>query len=122
MKIYEQKASGYVEGVKEGYNGWAFILGPLWYLGVGMFGKAILLMIIALMIATFFSALGVILFWVYIGAVANRHYEDYLITKGYTVVQKKSNKKNSNKWECENCEKGFATKKLTENHEKRCKK
>jgi hypothetical protein len=120
MKIYEQKASGYVEEVKEGYNGWAFLFGPLWYLHVGMFGKAILLMFAALAISLFFSYVTIIIFWCYIGAVANRNYEDHLINKGYTVVRKKSNK-NPNKWECENCEKRFATKKSTENHEKRCK-
>ncbi len=127
MKIYEQKASGYTEEVKEGFNGWAFLFGPFWFLVKGMVGKAILTFIVALIIYWIFDIVGVLIFWIIIGDLANRQYQDYLVKKGYSVVKHKDTKQSKEEnekeleWECDFCGKNFKTKKEAEKHEKNCK-
>jgi hypothetical protein len=130
MKLYKQKASGYTEEVGEGFNGWAFLFGPLWYLFKGMIGRAILVFFGVLLLSLVLSWFGAIVGWIIVGATANRSYEDYLIKKGYSVVHKKQKEEEPEeddeeeelKWQCDFCGKKFRTKKEAEEHEKKCKK
>jgi len=125
MKIYKQKASGYTEEVGEGFNGWAFLFGPLWFLFKGMIGFAILSLIGAFFAYAIFNIIGALIFWIIVGSIANKRYEDYLIGKGYSVVHKKQKEEDDEeelKWQCDFCGKKFKTKKGAEEHEKKCKK
>ncbi|MBU2577156.1 MAG: DUF2628 domain-containing protein [Nanoarchaeota archaeon] len=88
-RIYKQKASGYIEEVGIGFNGWAFFFGPLWFLVKGMIGMMLLVFIGNLLIASFFGWIGSILFCIIIGATANRTHEDHLIKKGYSILKPK---------------------------------
>jgi len=127
MKTYKQKASGYTEEVGEGFNGWAFLFGPLWYLFKGMIGRAILVFFGVLLLSLVFSWFGVIIAWIIVGATANRSYEDYLVKKGYSVTKSKKEEEPEEdndeelKWKCDFCNKKFKTKKEAEEHEKKCK-
>jgi multidrug efflux pump subunit AcrB len=125
MRLYKQKASGYTEEVGEGFNGWAFLFGPLWYLFKGMIGRAILVFFGVLILSLVLSWFGAIIGWIVMGATANRSYEDYLIKKGYSIVNKREKEEELEedelKWECDFCSKKFKTKKEAEEHEKRCK-
>lgn len=125
MKIYKQKASGYTAEVDEGFNGWTFLFGPLWYLYKGMIGRAILTFFGMFILVLVLNWIGGIIGWIVMGATANRSYEDYLISRGYTIVKpiKKTEENESElKWECEYCGKEFNIKKEAESHEKQCSK
>ena len=122
MKIYKQKASGYREEVEEGFNWWALLFGPFWFLFKGMVGKAILTFLGAMFTYLVFNSVGAIIFWIVMGVIANKQYEDYLIKKGYSVIKKEKLPKESEfKWQCDICGKKFKTKKEAEKHEKICK-
>ena len=116
MKLYEQKASGRTEEVGEGFNVFAFLFGPLWYLFKGMIGRAILVFFGVLLLTIVLNWFGAVIGWIIMGATANRTYENYLISKGYTIVkkgvkeEKKEEKKEAKKepepeYYCEYCDK-----------------
>jgi len=93
MKIYTQKASGYTEEVDEGFNGWAFLFGALWYLYKRMIWQAIGVFVGIIILVVLFGWIGAIIGWFIIGFTANRTYESFLITKGYTSQNIRSHKK-----------------------------
>jgi hypothetical protein len=93
MKTYHLKSSGDLEEVKQSYNFLAFFFGFLWYLFGGMFGKAVIIFLGSVIIVTYFGTWGLFLFSIYLGAVANKHREKYLRSKGYKIVPKKQAEK-----------------------------
>ena len=60
--------------VDNGWNWWAFIFGPLWYLWKGMFIRALILFLITV----FTAGLAAPIIWIYCGWKGNK---DYLGTK-----------------------------------------
>lgn len=89
MKIYQQKSSGDIKEVQEGFNIWALLFGVFWYLYKGMIKQAFFTFIGMSILVYVFNMMG-FLGWIYVGSVANRSYADFLESKGYTL--KKSNK------------------------------
>jgi len=131
MKLYKQQASGYTEEINEGFNGWAFLFGPLWYLSKGMIGRAILVVIGVILLSIPLSWVGAVIGWLIVGATANRSYEDYLVKKGYSIVshkenqeQKKEEKKEIKKGEvkhvCEYCDREFKSNEVLQKHHETC--
>jgi hypothetical protein len=121
MKHYKQKASGNIEEVYEGFNGWAFLFGPIWFLVKGMVGMMFWVLIGNLLISSLFGLIGGLIFWIIIGGTANSSYEQYLIKRGYSILKPKK-KKREKKWDCDYCKKDFYTKVECEKHEKTCRK
>lgn len=115
MKIYKQKASGYCEEVDEGFNWFAFLFGPLWYLFKGMIGLAILVFLGLFLLSLILGWFGAIIGWVIMGTTGNKSYEDHLISRGYSVI------KNKTPWKCLYCKKEFGNKEKLDSHEERCK-
>jgi hypothetical protein len=64
---------------KSGFNWWALLFGPLWYFAKGLWGKGLLLLLVAVVAAgiTFMIfGIGGWLVWIWAAAKAN---EDYYI-------------------------------------------
>lgn len=112
---YLQEASGRVEKVKVGFSWPAFLFGPIWWLYKGLFGRAILTMIGVIFAGLIFNETGALIFWLIIGIKANRVYEDYLISKGYTRTYKKEYI-----YRCQYCQKAFNKKAEAKIHLKSC--
>ena len=60
---------------KAGWNWWAFLFGPLWYFYKGMFGKGLLLAVVA-MLGAFTFGISTLISWIYAGDKGN---EDYYV-------------------------------------------
>jgi hypothetical protein len=89
MKFYKQKSSGKVSEVQEGFNFWAFLFSWLWFLYHGMIGRAIAIFFGLLIFYALLNWIGLLIGWIIIGFLANKQYEDYLLSKGYNLVKKK---------------------------------
>ena len=93
MKIYTQKASGYTKEVDEGFNGWAFLFGALWYLYKRMIWQAIGAFVGVIILFVLFGWIGAIIGWIIMGFTANKTYESFLVSEGYSVKNIRHKKK-----------------------------
>lgn len=68
-----------------GWNWGAAILGPLWYIGHGMSGKAFSYSVAILLVYIFLGqhTLLAALFWFFMGGVFNKDYYEKLLDLGY---------------------------------------
>ncbi|HHT92000.1 MAG TPA: hypothetical protein GXZ66_00625 [Clostridiaceae bacterium] len=66
---------------KEGFNRYALLAGPFWYISRGMTVTGLLMLFISLMTA----GIGIIPVWLYCGRNANRHFYKYLKRKNVYI-------------------------------------
>ena len=77
--LLRQEGSGLSAEVYEGFSWPAFLFGAFWYAAKGMWGMAMMSVIISL------ATLGFAWFLVF-PFMANRHYREHLAAQGYRLV------------------------------------
>ncbi|AOQ24764.1 hypothetical protein MTAT_04370 [Moorella thermoacetica] len=86
IKVYENPRNNYREKVKEGFNWWVLLFGPLWYLFNGMAGKGIGWLLVAILAGAFTLGIGAIVVWIVAGAKANADKEKKYLEQGWKFV------------------------------------
>ncbi|MDN5362686.1 MAG: hypothetical protein PWP70_1733 [Moorella sp. (in: firmicutes)] len=86
VKIYENPVNNYREKVKEGFNWWVLLFGPLWYLFNGMVGQGIGWFMVAVFAGYFTLGIGTVIVWIIAGAKANADKEKKYLQKGWKFV------------------------------------
>ena len=64
-----------------GWNWFAFLFGPLWYLYKGMIKKGIIILIVGTVFASIIPGIGGVLVWIYCGSKGNRDLAEHSAAK-----------------------------------------
>lgn len=86
FKVYENPANGYQEKVKDGFNWWVLIFGPLWYLFNGMALQGLAWVLVAFVAGFFTLGIGGLVVWIIAGAKANTEKEKKYLRDGWKFI------------------------------------
>lgn len=85
-KVYENTANNYREKVKDGFNWWVLIFGPLWYLFNGMAILGLGWLLAAILAGSFTFGIGGIIVWIIAGTKANADKEKKYLREGWKFI------------------------------------